>query len=442
MNKQIESAIKDLVSSLQIARLYTTSHLRFLKFIDKAYESVAAALDTRQEIVIGIIEGEISFENEIFFDLSKSLLPIIAYLKDRGIERISISKGVTKEEIIKFVEFLALPKDEVKADYLERLSAYAVKNISVGKLKASNEDPGKSLPDGAQPDRPSETMAESLEAVLDGNSIDSFSLRFMMTNIIDDLSKSAYDLLKLSTIKRYDPTTFMHSLNVSILSMFFSSKLGFAKEDVLDLGLAALFHDIGKLYISRNIIQKRAKLTDEEYNKIKSHTLLGAEVLLKYTGSIGILPVVVAFEHHLKYDLTGYPKMTFFRPPHIASQIVSICDIYDALSQKRNYKNDYPPDMIYKIMIKDKNTAFEPELIEKFFSFVGVWPIGSIIVLSDNRTAVVREENEDDIFCPNIEVILPEEKKERIDLRRARDTLKIEKFVNPWKEGKDLLNLI
>jgi putative nucleotidyltransferase with HDIG domain len=259
---------------------------------------------------------------------------------------------------------------------------------------------------------------------------------------MEHLIKEHQEFLRLTTLKRYDPSTFVHLLNVSILAMHFASKMGFGRDVILDIGVAALFHDIGKLYISRNILRKKDRLTDEEFGRIKSHTVMGAEILLKYVDALGILPVVVAFEHHLKYDLRGYPKLSFTHKPNIASLMVSICDVYDALSERRGYKADYPPDMIYEIMMKEKGTSFEPKLVDMFFEFIGVWPIGSIVALSDGRVAVVLDENEDDITSPKVEVIHPVDRKEIINLKEERGRIKVERYLNPWKEGKDFLHLI
>jgi putative nucleotidyltransferase with HDIG domain len=259
---------------------------------------------------------------------------------------------------------------------------------------------------------------------------------------MENLMGRYQDFLNFATLKRYDLKTFFHVMNVCILSMYFSSKLGFSKEEILEIGSAALFHDIGKLYISRKIIQKPAKLTDEEFARIKSHVIIGAEIMLKYADSLGILPVIVCFEHHLKYDLSGYPKLAFIQRPHIASLIVCICDVYDALCQRRGYKADYPPNMIYDIMIREKGATFEPVLLEKFFKIMGVWPVGTIVALSDGRIAVVRQVNEDDIFFPKVEVIWPADKREAVDLRTLKEKNKIERSLNPLAEGKDYLSLI
>ena len=272
--------------------------------------------------------------------------------------------------------------------------------------------------------------------------MDGLALKVAVNNIIENLETEYKQLLKLNTLKRYDLGTFAHLINVSVLSMYFSSKIGFSRETVLEIGLSALFHDIGKLYISRKIIRKPEHLSALESSFMESHTLLGSALILQYIDTIGIMPVVVSFEHHLKYDLSGYPKLAFPNGPHIVSQIVSICDTYDALSERRSYKADYPPDVIYNFMIRGKGTAYNPFLLDKFFQLIGVWPIGSIVALSDKRIAVVVEENQDKIFSPLVRIIYPQKEEGTVDLKNNNSGLKIERYLNPWKEGKDFLHLI
>lgn len=444
MSEKVENSFKDLISCLQIAKLYTTGHPRFNKFLDKAYNSLQDALRDKEEMVIGIIGEELAFEKEILFDLSKIARPVIIYLKERGIEKIAFYRGIDKEELGKFIAFLAVPKEDIKTEAQEYFTLKGIKNIAVGRLKAAAlpSEVEESISYLSLYENLSDRCLESQEAAMDGEPIDYLALRFSLFNAMEGLVSRYQELLKLATVKRYDLGTFIHSLNVSVLAMYFSSKVGFARDDVLDIGTAALFHDIGKLYISRKIIKKPDKFTEEEFIEIKSHVTEGAQILLRYVNTLGGLPVVVCFEHHLKYNLQGYPKLIFPQRPHIASLIVSICDVYDALSARRSYKNDYPPNMIYDLMMKEKGGSFEPQLLDEFFRIMGVWPIGTIVSLSDERIAVIRDENLDDIFSPQVEVIHPADRKEMIDLRERKGEIKIGRALNPWKEGKDFLRLI
>lgn len=431
------------MSALQTARLYPAWHPEFKKGIDKAHLSLQDVLRSRQNLVIGIVGEELAFEKEIFFDLSKILKPMVLYLKERGIERIEFLSALTHEELSKFISFLVTPKEEIKLEPQKALSLSGVRNIIVAKIKAADSDAaGKPLSYLSNYEESLEKISTSLENVLNEEDLDYLSLRFDVTNFMDNLMNKYQEFLNLATMKRYDLKTFSHILNVSILSMYFASKIGFNKEQVVNIGTAALFHDIGKLYISRRLLKKPYKLTEDEYSQIKSHVIIGAQILLRYIDTLGILPVVVCFEHHLRYDLKGYPKVSFYRKPNIVSLIVSICDVYDALSGRRNYKSDYPWAMIYELMIQEKGRAFDPELIEKFFKIMGVWPIGTIVALKDGKIAVVREENEDDIFSPKVEVIAPADRRETIDLKSGDEQNRIERSLNPFNEGKEYLGLV
>ncbi|MDD5155541.1 MAG: HD domain-containing protein [Candidatus Omnitrophica bacterium] len=448
--EKVEIIIRNIISSLQMAKLYSSAHPIFKNSLTKAYESLRSILEDMTELIIGIIGNELAFEKEIFFELSRMAEPMIAYLKERGIERIVFHSGLQEQELEKFIAFLSEYPQDTGKDPQEILTSLGIRNISAGKIKVgSSKAEAEALRGTAQIinyldlyNNYQGNVSQSIENVLDNETVDYLALRLGVTSIMENLILRHQELLKLATIKRYDLNTFVHIVNVSILAMYFSSKLGFSRDNVLTIGIAGLFHDIGKLYISRKIIGKQDKLTGEEFEKIKNHALLGAEILLKYVNAMGILPAVVAFEHHLKYDLSGYPRLAFAQKPHIASLIISICDVYDALSQRRSYKSEYPPNRIYDFMIKEKGRYFDPVLLERFFKITGVWPIGTIVLLSDSRVAVVRQENEEEIFCPKVEVIHPADRQELIDLRQQKESLKIERALNPFTEAKPYLALI
>lgn len=445
MREKIEKLFRDLMASLQIAKLYTMAHPMFAKSLTKAYASLQDALSNKPQIVIGIVGHELAFEKDIFFELSKNLLSSIIYLKKRGIEKIIFESGLEKEELEKFIDFLANREEKNIEAYQQSYSLLGITKIKIGKITdVSKQEEGhktqSSLPRKMY-DNSLEKVSNTLNDVFDLQKIDHISLKFSLQNILENLTTGYQEFLRLLTIKRYDLETYVHLLNVAILSMFFSSKIGFDKKDVFEIGISALFHDVGKLFISRKILTKKERLDDKEFEQIKSHTVLGAEIMLRYTETLGVLPAVVCFEHHLKFDLSGYPKVPLPTKPHIASLIVNICDVYDALFQRRGYKTDYSPDLIYNIMNREKGATFRPDLLDQFFKFMGVWPVGSIVKLSDSRIAVVREVNEDEIFRPKVEVIHPRTDKEFIDLNISKG-IKIDSFLDPWKEGKEFLKLV
>ena len=442
--EKVETFIKDLMATRDVLRLYSENHPEFLEASKKAFATLQDILNEEHELVIGIVGDEFTYKKEIFFTLSERLRLVIEDFKKKNIERLAFYRGVEQEELNTFVSFLVLPQEEYIGDSDDYLARHGISHISVGKIKTGSP---LSLVFSENIIEPQEQIqlyeksigivTESIQNVLDDKVIDYQNLKFAINTVMLNLLDHYQDFLRLGTVKRYDQITFIHLVNVSILSMHFAVTLGFNKNDVLEIGIAALFHDIGKLYISRKLLSKPDKLMPEEFDIMQNHARLGAEIMLEHVDSLGLLPVIVSYEHHVKYNLEGYPKLPSFHTPHVASLIISLCDVYDALRQRRSYKRNYPPEMAYTIMHKARGEAFYPELFDRFFQMIGVWPVGTIVLLNDGRIAIVREQNTSSILHPIVEVVGPEYTKEMINLKEHKEKILIEKSLNPHDEGKE-----
>jgi putative nucleotidyltransferase with HDIG domain len=452
MNDRIENFIRALMSARGTLSLYSDKHLEYKESLEKAHRLISDILNEVDEVVIGIVGDEFVYQNEIFTNLSMHLKDVTAFLTDIGIERMVFYPGVEKEELGAFIQYIMPGREYNEEEMFEYFTQNRIRNIAAGRIKAGGIGGEKNdmidlsaaidiLPKTIEQvyENSLDVVTNSIENVLDKGMLDTRNLKTTIASVMTNLLGEHQEFLKLSTVKRYDVMTFMHILKVSILSMHFSSQLGFENEDILDIGLAALFHDIGKIYISRKVIKKPDKLTKREFDLIASHTHIGAEIMLNYVDSLGILPVIVAFEHHVKYDGRGYPKLKPYHKLHIASQITSLCDVYDALSERRSYKDNFSPDMVYAIMKKGRGEHFNPNLFDKFFETVGVWPIGAIVELSDKRIAIVRDINPDDIEAPIVQITGSDEK---IDLKSTNGTLAIKRSLNPQTDGKIYLRYI
>lgn len=446
MIEKIKIALLNLSSAIQAGKIYSKDHPSFQEFIIRAFKALHEVLSRKKELVIGIVEDELAWEGEIFFSLSQKLNALVLYLQEKNIERVVFLPDLTEEELSSFVLFLIDREKKGAADAHEYLTALGVRNIRAGKIRAlATQQAVAEDASTAKKKRKNKTVrnvSQIIENVLNEEDVDYLELKFNVLNYMEDYLGRRQELVDLVSIKKKDLSTFLHLLNVSIICMFVSSKLGYSQEDVLDLGIAGLFHDIGKLAISRRILKKSTKLDENEFYKMKHHTTQGAAILVKYTHAVGKLPAVVAYEHHLRHDMKGYPRPAYPRKPHTVSMIVSMCDVYDALAQRRSYKKDFPPKKIYNIMMEGKGTSFEPELLESFFRVLGVWPIGTIVSLSNRRIAIVRKTNEKDIFSPVVEIIYSKKSNKVIDLSEKTTKLKITKSLNPFKEGKKYLELV
>ena len=444
MRDKVKLCFIYLMNAIQAGKIYTGDHPKFKEYLDRLHGAVLELLEDRKELVLGIVGGEAAWEDEIFFNLRGKLGLLIDFLEKNGIERIIFQQGLRFEELREFIIFLTRVKRQEKISEQEYFSLHGIQNIRAGKLRtmvkgedeATDADETRMRFEGSV-----QTVSHALNVVLEEEEVDYLDLRFNILGIMEDFVGRHQELLNLVSVKKRDLVTFVHLLNVTLLSMFFASKLQFSKDDVLDLGIAALYHDVGKLYISRKIIQKTDKLSDGEFVKVRNHPLLGAKILDGYKDAMGVLPIVVSYEHHLRYDMAGYPKSPYARKPHPASLMVSICDVYDALALRRSYKKDYPPEKIYELMMLEKGKIFDPRLLDKFFQFMGVWPVGTLVSLSDGRVGVVQAENEQEIERPSVQVLAPENAGEVVDLSKL-EGVRILESLNPQGEGAKYLSLM
>lgn len=442
MKDKIKTFLLQLMNAIQAAKLYRDEHPKYREFVETLYRSTTDILQDLKELTVGIVSGELAWEDEIFFNLSRRLAPLIQFLEESRIARMVFQQGLRPEELSRFIIFLARTKNLDRVDEKEYFTLHGIQNIRAGRLRARGLEQGVDAANQLKLkyDSSVQAVTHNLNIVLQEEEVDYLDLRFNILGVMEDFTGRHQELLNLISVKDRDLATFVHLLNVSVLSMFFASKLGFGKDDILDLGIASLYHDVGKLDISLKIIQKKAPLAAGEMARMRDHPVLGARILDGYKDTLGTLPVVVAFEHHLRHDRTGYPKLAYPRPPHLAAMLVSICDVYDALALKRCYKKDYPPDKIYELMSLERGRMFEPGLLDRFFQLVGIWPVGSIVSLSDGRIGLVREVHEQDIRRPAVEIIFPENGGETLDLLR-NPGLSITAALNPHAEGREFLPL-
>ncbi len=444
MIENVKNALLYLKNAVQAGKIYMENHPKYKEFIETLFQSIQEVLKTKSEFIIGVIDGEMAWENEVFFELSDKMHGLASFMEGSRIQRIVFQQGVDVDELSRFIAFLTRTKRLDQIDEQEYFSLHGIRNIRAGRVKATVKGAGVS-PRRTEMAREYtsqvDTVRRSLNVVLDEGDVDYLDLRFNLLGVMEHFMGKHQDLLSLVNMKKADVATFAHLLNVSVLSMFLASKLQFAREEVLDVGIAALYHDIGKLAIDRKLIKKKGKLEESEFVKVKEHPYIGARILYDYREGLGSLPMIVAFEHHVRYDLSGYPKLAYPRKPHIASLIVTIADVYDALAQRRSYKKDFPPDRIYEIMNEEKGKTFDPQLLDRFFEIMGVWPVGSLVSLADGRVGLVTAVNEKAIRNPKVRIISDPDNPSEIDLS-AEEAPAVEKALNPKKEGKKYLHIL
>lgn len=218
------------------------------------------------------------------------------------------------------------------------------------------------------------------------------SLQGMVDIVYEDVSI----VLGLSTIRDYDDYTYTHSVNVSILAMCLGNTIGLSRSSLMLLGMCSMFHDLGKIDLDVDILNKPGKLTDEEFKHIQKHSLNSVRQILRLDAFRDLMAKLILppFEHHLKYDLSGYPSVNWTRPISLFGRIITICDVYDALTAPRVYRPvAMSPDRALGIMIENAGKDFDPILIKWFVNMIGVFPIGTLLRLDTGEWALVRKSN-------------------------------------------------
>ena len=217
-------------------------------------------------------------------------------------------------------------------------------------------------------------------------------------NIVELMMQDESTLLGLTNLRCHDQYTHNHSVNVSLLAMALGNRAGYPKVDLADLGLSALFHDVGKCAIALDLLNKPGEFTQEEWAIMRSHPTEGVFTLVKSRG-INNVPTRMAaasFEHHMNYDYSGYPKLRVPWTQSLASRIVTIADCYDAMTSSRVYRREpMSPSNVLKFMFGKSGQSFDPVLLKLFVNCVGIIPIGSLVRLDSGPLAVVLKPSKD-----------------------------------------------
>jgi HD-GYP domain-containing protein (c-di-GMP phosphodiesterase class II) len=216
--------------------------------------------------------------------------------------------------------------------------------------------------------------------------------------VVDQVLNNEISMVGLTTIRDYDEYTFTHSVNVCIFSVALGKKLGFSKVQLCDLGMAALLHDVGKARVPADVLNKPGKLDEHEWKLIQAHPWYGALTLFAMRGyeEIPYHSILVAHEHHMKMDLTGYPKVVRPRTLGIFSRIVSVADGFDAATTRRVYQTvPIEPDQVLREMWENPNRGLDRVLVKALINLIGVYPVGTCVILDTFEVAVVAAPNPD-----------------------------------------------
>ncbi|HZX30371.1 MAG TPA: HD-GYP domain-containing protein [Rhodocyclaceae bacterium] len=270
-----------------------------------------------------------------------------------------------------------------------------------------------------------------------GQQIELEKLEPMVENMVDSIFRNQNALLPLARLKHHDTYTFEHSVSVCALMVAFSRGMKLSQETIREIGMGALLHDVGKARIPDAILNKPAKLTDEEFAKMKNHVAQSV-ILLEHSPGISETALLVAGQHHERHDGTGYPNKLKGEEISLYGRMASVVDVYDAISSDRVYHKGMPPPEALKKLLEWSDHHFEPILVHSFIRAIGIYPTGTLVRLASDRLAVVTEQNEGNLLEPVVRVIYDVAAQhyvepEIVDLAHSQDRVVAFESHEKWK---------
>ncbi|WP_374393333.1 HD-GYP domain-containing protein [Aeromonas media] len=317
---------------------------------------------------------------------------------------------------------------------------------SAGSVRPAGSGEGRELKIRRLYQEARELQGKFIRHLKAGEPIDITPLAAVAEEMVDTMFTHGDAMLCLARIRAKDAYLMEHSMNVAILLANFGRYLGLDRSVLKELTLGGLLHDVGKIMTPDEVLNKPGKLTDEEFGVMRQHVVHSYDIL---SNTAGITPTMleVAANHHERLDGTGYPQRLKGDQLSLYTRMSGIVDVYDAVTADRVYKQGMQPTQAFRILLKGINQHFDAELVTKFIKCMGVYPVGTLVQLSNQRLAVVMQRNEQQPLKPMVKVIYHATLRhylevQWLDLARNGGQESIESTVDPKEFGINLANFV
>lgn len=389
--------VRDLLTRLyavrRTVRFYPIDHPASSDALDALADVLEKYHAEGVDVPLAFFEGELLFGETLLPEESMLFDQLIREMTSIGVGSLQFMRGIDRAELTRAVVLLSADSYEVEAaGGIARMLAEAdLPHIEIGDVKVYERseldeltpEDAKAAYDGAL-----DLMREIDSLIHRNKAVSSSHVKGVVRSLVDNVLGNRYAMLELAGLKNHDEYTFYHSANVAILSLALGSQITSDYRFLSSLGVGALLHDIGKLTVDLDILNKPGALSAEEWNLVKQHPVYGAEQAALIPG-LDKSAIVIILEHHMRYDSSGYPQRHPARSQHLASRIVAIADAYDAMTSRRSYSAARVQDEAMALLAQSAGTAIDPGLTRMFVSMMGVYPPRTVVRLADGRTGIV-----------------------------------------------------
>ncbi len=422
LQSQGRKVLSALYAALRALKLYPLENSAVQQALAELHEIVSALAKREGGVELRVV-GDFFYLNEtrLRLDLSNysTFGSFARALTDHGLGAVEVNPGVEKGEWAPFLALLLRTPDEGDPyqGFMNRLEGAPILHIQ---LLPESEVQEPEMEEEEALHAAKRTYAQSVRVAKDaltdmrvGRAVNVRKVKRAVQGIVDQVLSDEPSMITMTTLRDFDEYTFTHCVNVCIFSVIIGQRLGLNKLHLYELGMGALFHDLGKSRIDHEIINKPGGLTDEEWFELQQHPTEGLLALFGLHGfpDVPYRQMLMAYEHHMKIDLTGYPKNRRPREPTLFSRIVAVADAFDAGTSVRSYQYEpWPPDAVLKEMRDNPKRGFDPVLVKALINATGVYPIGTLAILDSMEMAVVSGVNEDPnkLHQPVVKVISDE----------------------------------
>ena len=398
---------------LKAAAFYDRNNIHIKRLTLDFHQTLKDFLQAEGHLSLKVIRDRFFFNNILMpmkADQYSILKNFSQEMAKKWIGEIEFGADGGEEPLKDFAFLLASLEEKNESNYLfinKQLEARRIANILVGKPEFSFQQEELSDSDDQKRQarktyfRSIHLVREVVEGVKQQKMVNIRKAKHLMENTVNSIMQDESVMLGLANIKNYDEYTFNHCVNVAIYAIAIGQRIGLPKKLRSQLGMAGLFHDIGKTKIPVEILNKTEKLTPEDWAVIRRHPVFGAETIMRIKdwGELSARMIHGAFDHHLKFDLSGYPKLSRKRNLSLFGKIIALADFYDALVRPRVYRKfPYVSEKILGFMLEHAGKDFDPVLVKVFINMVGVFPLGTLVLLNTNEMGIVVKTQEDPDF--------------------------------------------
>lgn len=400
----------------KIAKIYDTRNDAFQVQGRLLFETLASVLAAEQEASLRVRHGTLVLNGVRLkfgagtYGIFKS---VIEEFRARNIEAVTFLRGLTLDELYGFMSVFA-KRDRKEEDPFARLQsdleAAGIEHFEIEKLSAEEAPQGLHQSSARLFFLSIVHLKESFARDRRNEPLKISTTRRLMQSIYNHIVEDEGFVYGLTNIKNHDEYTLNHSVNVCLLATALGRRLGLSRAELVDLGMAAFFHDLGKTETPLDILNKPGRLTDAERDIMEQHPFHGAEklALLKEFRRLPLRAIHVALEHHIKEDLSGYPRYFKKDDINLFSKIVKVVDVFDAITTRRVYRaRDFTRAEALSLMLEQSGTEFNPVILKAFVNMMGVFPIGTLVALTTGELAIVQDLNPEPrlVLRPSVKLI-------------------------------------